>query len=210
MTTIAYSSQAGDDRQLRIADWFFRAAVVCGILPMALGVGITLAYWVTKRSYWELAGMIMLALGFGIVVMGIAALLIARVVHLRIARARAETPRYRRYGFVLALLMTNIPVAVLCTLVGISLVYTTYVDVINETGLTIDRCEVLDERGIAIVSGPIPAGATFRTKYSGAPAGSLGRVNVQQGAQNALGDGYAGYMRFHVRPGPTIVVENIN
>ena len=211
MEAVEYSTrEVPPERGLARA--FFRVAVACGVLPMLAGPGILFFYWLTKNDGWVWAGLWTIPIGAGVVLLGIAFILVYIIRSWRIARV--EGVRFRKLGVALALLLLlgNIPVAVVCALEGIDLMSTVYVDVLNESGAPLESCIVECTGGITKSRGPFPAGGRFRATYREGFWGDPARVTVYQAGKKleSVSTPGVGWVRFHIRPGLTCVTETVN
>jgi hypothetical protein len=216
MTTLSYAGRVVDARQQRVAGWFFRGAVVLGVLPMVMGVGIVLLYWATYWQWLVTAGLWLLAVGTGMVLLGVAFLIVWGVMARRVARAEGGKFNAKAFWLALLLLLANFVVAVPCVVAGWHLAMQTMVEVINQTGAPLDECTIVLPNGIVWTEHGVPAGGRIRKKTSQYVEGAV-VLKVQQGAVQVKVTltGYASgppgpHVRAYVKPGLVTDVKELN
>jgi len=217
MATISYFTPGlvPDEHQQRRATWFFRAAIVLALLPMLLGVTIITLYWTT---YWEplvTAGLILLPVGFGMVLIGVSFLIVWRVIDRRVAKALNRPSNTRTFRLTLLLLLANLLVALVCVVAGWRLTTQTMIEIVNDSGSPIDQCTIQLPNGTTW-SQPIPAGGrihkTTREVFEGATT-----MRLQQGpAQSEVTlVGYSTtpfgpHVRATIKPGLVTDIHHLN
>jgi hypothetical protein len=207
MTTISYAGNTLDPRRARRARSFLLAALAMGTLPAAIGVGILLLYWATYAAWLVNAGLIMLPVGSGLVLLGLAFLVTWAIMERRIARQEGRPYNHKRLWLTGVLLLFNFVVAIGCVVSGDLLVTRAVVDVINETGDPIDACIVEFNPMRKITAGPIAAGARVR-RVINQPIDASIKVDLTQGANHQVinaveyASGPPGpHVRVRVKPG---------
>ncbi|HVS71009.1 MAG TPA: hypothetical protein VHQ47_07130 [Phycisphaerae bacterium] len=180
---VGYSPMALDARQVRVARGFLRAAVVCGVVPLVGGLGILGMYWLTENDFWVASGLWGLLVGGGMVVLGLAFLVVWAFAERRAARVVRRRFRWWTLVFTGGLLVANFPVAGGCVIAGIYMATASTVEIVNETGAVIDRSAIILPDGRRIEGGRIAAGMRVRRRYHMDVDGPV-TVWVEQGGKS--------------------------
>lgn len=121
----------------RNTSWLYRAALLCGIVPLAGGIGILLLWVATRIEVLEAAGLYWIALGTCIVVIGVLFL----VVWSQQEGHKTEAPRGKPGLVALSLLLVNFPAAAGVTFIASAIKYplrtVTIEDVTRENSITL-------------------------------------------------------------------------
>lgn len=212
MTTVSYARNVVDARQARVAQWFYRAALVLAILPSIFGVGCLIGYWTTYEGNFMLAGMFMLPIGLGMITLGLAFLGVWGIMDFKIARPLNRRFNHKKFWLTMILLLSNFGVALGCMAGGIYLWDRAWIEVRNETGATIDACTIVLVPASKIHLGVIPPSERVRHPIKGEISG----LELRQGANHAkvpvagTGSGSPNHNRVHIQPGLTVDVETLD
>ena len=111
-------------------------AYLCGSLPMIVGVGTLVLYWITRWDRLPLVGIFTIVGGLGLWFVGIGCLIAYAAV---VGRAKVRDRRVvnRRSAGAMALLLANLPLAFGCTIVGYALATQYRITIINQTDVPI-------------------------------------------------------------------------
>jgi hypothetical protein len=188
-----------------------RAAIWCGALPLVAGLGVLVAWAYTSQSWLPVAGLAVLGVGVLLFICGAGALLAQRHHDL----LAGEVPRSNRATKAAwGLLLANFPIAALCVFGGLYLHARYTVEVVNETGVPIERVEITSP-GIAESVGPIAPAAKTRCRFIIPGDGTL-TFTAHAGGKEITGtvDGYVtngmgGDRRVILQPDGKFTVHNL-
>ncbi|HEX4145993.1 MAG TPA: hypothetical protein VHY91_21005 [Pirellulales bacterium] len=139
-------------------DRYYRAALICGLAPLATGVGIFLLWTAVRGDALAFAGLLTILLGTLSVITGGVCLLVYEV---KSRRAEPESPIGRRVAIAATALLINFPAALL-VVVAVSFLIPSELTVANE-GPEIERF-VVSGCGAEKNVGAIAAGKTVVVK----------------------------------------------
>ena len=111
-------------------------AYLCGGLPMVVGVGTLVLYWITRWDVLPMVGLITVVGGLGLWIVGIGCLIAYSVVVGR-TKVRDRRVMNRRAAGAIALLLANLPLAFGCIIVGYALTTQYRITLINRTDVPI-------------------------------------------------------------------------
>ena len=188
----------------------FRAAVLCGVLPIVVEVGTLLVYWLTLWKFLAEAGV--RVLGGGLILTGVGlALWIAALVFAGGKRGSVKRPVRKRWlAGALVLLLGNVLVVAVCAVLGITVAFTTYIDIVNDTGKQIEACDVDAGGPWKFSAGPIMPGAYYRLRLSVFRGGNINLKIRQRGVPyEAVGFPAGHWSRVRVRPNFTCDSEPV-
>ena len=128
----------------------YRALLISGFISwgaplLAATVGL-FAYWLTRDQFLVNAGFLLLMIGFILGLVGIGCVLLFLLLNMRAAEPERQPERQagRRKGLVaIALILFNLPMAVLYSLVGAYLAGQIYLEVINNSPHRLDQIAVI-------------------------------------------------------------------
>ncbi len=174
---LEYATSLVPQDHLRRGAIYRRIALGCAIAPMAIGLGIVLFYWLFDWDWLTAVGMLMLPLGGLTVLTGFIFTFLWAAQKRAYAR-KTQTPFSKR-GLLLmvVLLLSNFVVAVACVAMGATLDVepAVYVSVFDDTGATLDRCEVRADWSPRF-HGSLKAGDIMEERFKGnRAAGESGR-----------------------------------
>lgn len=144
--SLAYASAEVAYDHLRRARVLRRIVLGCALVPMALGVGIVLAYWLFDWDWLILAGMILLPVGGLTILAGLIFGMREFVERLKFAKKSSTRLPYWPIIASTLLLLANVPVAFGCAAWGIHLSIsppTVLVVITNHSGATLDHCDIV-------------------------------------------------------------------
>jgi hypothetical protein len=120
MTALEYQHKGLDPKAARMILAFYRIVLVCGFLPMIVGLAIFVGFALTQWSFLVMWGFFFLFIGLGIVAIGLAFWVVLFIQNKR-ARKILGHPiiNARRIVLSLALLLANFPVGLICAVHGI-------------------------------------------------------------------------------------------
>jgi hypothetical protein len=165
---------------------FYRAALICGLAPLAIGIAIFLLWTVVRWPWLQTAGVVNICAGVVSVCVGAVCLVAYAVPSVR---ANSDPRNGARIATAITALLINFPAVVLVlVLVGL-IIERADVIVVNE-GPGIDRL-VLYGGGAEIDFGAIPSGETRVSKVDFQQDGSL-EFHANRGGQEIHGvvEGY--------------------
>jgi len=213
MTQIDYASVSTASSNARL----FRAiALVCAIVPMAVGLLIVLGYWATYQRALPMIGFFWLGIGTIIVIFGIVYLAISRRMERRSEQGSETSPHRRKQPYIFWLLCSNFPVGIFCACFGSYLVNRAVIEVYNLSGAPIDDVVLFIPTQLAPHTehlGPLPAGANFRYSTGENLDGTLTVTLHQGGIENRV---YSNYLseegthdRIFIDPGHSTRIEKL-
>ena len=144
--SLGYASTEVAQDHLRRATVWRRVALGCALAPMALGVGILLAYWVFDWDWLIFAGLMMLPLGGLTILAGLIFGMREIVERRKHAKKSGTSLKYRPMVVSMLLLLSNFPVAFACAVWGVYLSVsppTVLVVIVNHSGATLDHCDIV-------------------------------------------------------------------
>jgi hypothetical protein len=170
-------------------------------------------YWLACRDWLFLAGMITLLIGVIAFLLGTFSFTRYVFAEQRFAQATRTSLRWHRVLFALLLLLANIPAAWIGLGCAFHLGNIRYVDVINESGTTIDNCTIdVDVVSETFSSGSIAPGQKFRITTPPNFTGKPLNLEIQQGAYRVTQSvpWSANWTRIRVKPGLFTDIEHID
>jgi len=165
------SAETVDPRAIHLNRIFFRRALICGVLPMTIGLTILGLYYLFEWDFLPQVGMLMILIGGVVVLFGIGLIITWCVQEHRIAKRLGTPSRWYVGILVLLLLLANFPVALFCMVVGDHLgrtktVATIIIGITNETGVDLTDVRIhtgmsRDYGGTVIPIGTITSGTSM-------------------------------------------------
>jgi hypothetical protein len=207
MTDLHYASPQ-PEHHLRRAALFQRVARWCGWTPMSLGIAITLFYWIFDFNFLISAGLLLLPLGALAVLTGLIFALLAYLQFCAFARL-THTPVSSGSLRLVALLLSNFLVAILCYVAGAALATGPQfnVSIINDTGMPLDRCQISSFWSPRPVAVSVPPGAIITEQFKVRRARLLTLRLEQGGAVKQITiPGVPGTLKIHI--GPNLTFDN--
>jgi hypothetical protein len=142
MTQINYAAEALDVRQARVARIFARIAFLCAVVPMAVGVGITVVYRFIDSEFLVDAGLLALPTGTLVILLGLAFAIIWTIQRRSVARKLGQETSSGPPIALILFLLSNFGVALACAAVGERLTRRVEICVYNKSGSSIDDCGI--------------------------------------------------------------------
>jgi hypothetical protein len=166
---LPYSQATRDDLFVARHRFLWRAAIFCGVMPMAAGTAIFLSWLLVRWDWLMMAGILTIIVGAGVVLTG----LVFLGIHALQARRLQPSGRWGvRTLAVAVLLLANFPLAGAYTW-GAVWVVTRYTVTITNGGVrTADRV-IVTGPGVSADLGAIAPGASRRASFHFAGDGPL-------------------------------------
>ena len=149
--TLSYANPWAAPRPVNAAGYFW-VALICGLVPMAVGTGVFVTWLVTRSNSLPIIGLFTIMGGGFLFVVGVATL----VKYLVDSRSRPVRHWLVRGALAATILLANFPLA--CTYMSLAQRHT--VVVTNKTSTTIDQVVLSDPIGKQWKKGPIAPGAS--------------------------------------------------
>ena len=203
---LSYAMDSGHTR--KVARRLYRASLICGALPLSLGVLIFLM-WLGSRDYGlETAGLFLIPAGCLCVLVGSGCLVAYLVV---CWRGRTDKVGRIAWRTLLAFLLlgVNFPAAAVVAETALYVMSRSVVVIENHTAGAVEGIEVVDILGTRVYFGDLPAGQSMCEGFCVYGEGSLNLEFRQGGApmETRLGDYATRGIRKHVTFAPDGTVE---